>query len=262
MWGISLAWLVTLSALAAIVYGTVKYLGLIEKRMRFTAAVTHELRTPLTSFQLYTDLLSEVGDDDPQLRAKYLATLRGESSRLSKLVENVLAYSKVGDSDARVNLSDISPSQIMEDVARESALRCEESKTKLVTENAVPADQRIETDPEFVRQVLSSLVDNACKYGGDTVWLGVRPAKGGGVVFEVDDAGAGIEQRDLREIFEPFRRGREAKRSGKSGMGLGLALSRYWASQVHGKLTVARSERNGGHLTRFLLELPDRPRHA
>src|SRR5690606_18127649 len=68
LWGLSLAWFVTLSALAAIVYGTVKYLALIERRIRFTAAVTHELRTPLTSFQLYTDLLSDVGDEDPGQR--------------------------------------------------------------------------------------------------------------------------------------------------------------------------------------------------
>ncbi|MCB9857544.1 MAG: HAMP domain-containing histidine kinase [Phycisphaerales bacterium] len=263
IWGLGITWLVLLAALGGIVYGTMKYMGLLERRMRFTAAVTHELRTPLTSFQLYTDLLAELDDDDRELRAKYLGTLRSESKRLTNLVENVLVYSKVNDAAARIHSRVVSPKQILDELREETARRCQESKRSLVINDKTDSQSKIETDPEFVRQILASLVDNACKYSDaeGPIWIDATPTRNG-VVFEVDDGGAGVDPHETRVIFEPFRRGRDAERARAGGMGLGLALSRYWAACLDGRLSIKRSERNGGHFSRFALDLPSRPRQG
>lgn len=263
MWGLGMAWCVLITALGGIVYGTIKYLGLLERRMRFTAAVTHELRTPLTSFQLYTDLLSELDDGDKELRAKYIGTLRSESKRLTNLVENVLVYSKVNDAAARIHTRAVSPTQILDELREETARRCEESNRSLVINDTTNGRTQLETDPEFVRQILASLVDNACKYSDATgpIWIDATPTRGG-VVFEVDDGGQGVDPNETRVVFEPFRRGRDADRARAGGMGLGLALSRYWAACLDGRLSIKRSERNGGHFSRFALDLPSRPRQA
>lgn len=262
VWGLGVAWIVLLVALSAIVYGTIKYLGMLERRMRFTAAVTHELRTPLTSFQLYADLLAELGDDDHERRRKYLDTLRSESKRLSNLVENVLVYSKVNEAPPRVHIRAVRPTEILENLRTDTAQRCEESDRKLVINDHTQPDVTLETDPEFVRQILASLVDNACKYSdaAGPIWVDVSASRGGGVSFEVDDAGSGVVSHETRAVFEPFRRGRDADHAG--GMGLGLALSRYWATCLDGKLTIKRSERNGGHFSRFALDLPSKPQHT
>ncbi len=264
MWGLGLAWVVLIAALCGIVYGTIKYLGLIERRMRFTAAVTHELRTPLTSFQLYTDLLGELDPNDHARRAKYVDTLRSESKRLSNLVENVLVYSKVNDAGARINPCAVSPRKILDDLRDDTSRRCNENDRHLVITDKTDAVAKLETDPEFVRQILASLVDNACKYSGTTgpIWVDASTTRGGGVLFEVDDAGRGVDPHETREIFEPFRRGRDADSAKSGGMGLGLALSRYWAACLDGRLSVKRSERNGGHYSRFALDLPARPRQS
>lgn len=262
VWGLTLAWVVLIAALSAIIYGTLKYLGLLERRMRFTAAVTHELRTPLTSFQLYTDLLSELPRDDHERRQKYLTTLRNESKRLSNLVENVLVYSRINDAAARVHPRSVKPKEILEALQEETARRCEDSHRSLVINDRTKRDSTLETDPEFVRQILASLVDNACKYSGTTgpIWIDATSTKGGGISFDVDDGGRGVDPYETRAIFEPFRRGRDADQQG--GMGLGLALSRYWAACLDGRLTIKRSERNGGCYSRFSLDLPRRPRTA
>jgi signal transduction histidine kinase len=85
--GLAVAWTATILALAAIAYGVMKYMLMMERRMRFVAAVTHELRTPLTTFQLYTDLLTDAVDANEEERRGHVAMLQRESRRLARLVE-------------------------------------------------------------------------------------------------------------------------------------------------------------------------------
>jgi signal transduction histidine kinase len=131
---------------------------------------------------------------------------------------------------------------------------------ELVVENLCPADLSIQTDSEFVIQILTNLMENACKYSADAedprIWLNASPAADGAITFEVDDAGPGVMPQDRRAVFQPFRRAGPADTGRQGGMGLGLALSAYWASCLGGRLDLRRSPRNGDHYTSFVLSLP------
>ncbi len=258
--GLIAALITTLLALLAVSYGTIKYVALMERRMQFVAAVTHELRTPLTSFQLYTDLLAEMPDLDADQRRHHVTALRKESRRLTRLVENVLAYARIEDSRASLNVRTVEPGALLENVREAMADACEAGGKELIIDNRCKSDTRCETDPEVVSQILTNLVENACKYsaGGEDsrVWL-TASDEGGGITFAVDDTGPGIAPHDRRVIFEPFRRSSSVTgQGGPSGLGLGLALSRYWASCLGGKLSLGRSEHNGAYYSRFALTLP------
>lgn len=259
-WGILLTWGATILALAAICWGAMKYVGILERRMEFVAAVTHELRTPLTSFQIYTDLLADFGDH-PEKRSQYVETLRKESKRLARLVENVLGYSKIGGAKPQLNLAPQSPQSILDAITLQTAEQCRAAGKELVIENRCPSDRMVVTDPEFVIQILANLVENACKYSGDAadprVWLTAGVSPDGGVEFEVEDLGLGVAAADRRAIFRPFRRSSSARSSQTTGMGLGLALSRYWANCLGGQLLLRRGDRNGENFTRFALCLPE-----
>lgn len=257
--GLAVAWGATILALAAITYGTLKYVSYSERRMQFVAAVTHELRTPLTSFQLYSDLLGEMPSEDGPKRREYAGILGTESKRLARLVENVLAYSRVGDQTPKLNVQEISPQAVLESAASLTAEQCAATAKELVIENRCPGEMMLRTDPQFVVQILANLVENACKYSGETdrrVWLSVSPTPGG-VIFEVDDAGPGVPARHRRAVFEPFRRGNSEPQRKSSGVGLGLSLSRYWAECLGGSLSLRRSSRNGAHYSCFSLMLPN-----
>lgn len=258
--GLAVAWGTTLLALLAITYGVLKYLTLAERRMKFVAAVTHELRTPLTSFQLYSDLLGDMPEESADRRKQYAGVLKNESSRLSRLVENVLAYSRVGDAAPRLKPQRVRPEEILES-ARDATLEvCAKAEKSLVMENKCPPKTLVETDPEYVAQILTNLIENACKYSGGSsdsrIWLTARPAPGDGVMFEVDDAGPGVLPKDRRAVFEPFRRGGRQDDRRAGGVGLGLSLSRYWAECLGGVLMLRRSERNGSHYSCFSLTIP------
>lgn len=258
--GLAVAWGATILALMAITYGAVKYLTLGERRMQFVAAVTHELRTPLTSFQLYSDLLAEMPQEDGEKRRQYADKLRTEAARLSRLVENVLSYSRVQDSAPALRPRPVEPKEILESAAAATRPQCRKFNKELVVEDHCPQGAMIETDTEFVVLILTNLVENACKYSANAedrrVWLVASPGPGGSVTIEVDDAGPGVDARDRRVIFDPFRRGDSSREGRFGGLGLGLSLSKYWARCLGGVLMLNRSPRNGSHYTCFSLTLP------
>ena len=258
--GLTVAWCATILALAAVAYGTLKYVGMTERRMEFVAAVTHELRTPLTSFQLYSDLLADTPAKDEGRRQQYSHRLQTESKRLSRLVENVLAYSRIGVTAPKLERRRVTARELLESAASIATAKCDAANKKLVLENR--ADAQVETDAEFVVQILANLIENACKYSTDaadpSVWLSADRTPDGGLCFEVEDAGLGVLPADRRTIFEPFRRTQAASASGAGGVGLGLALSRHWAECLGGTLTIKRGSHNGSALTCFALTLPPR----
>ncbi len=258
--GLVVAWGTTLLALAAVVYGLMKYLADTERRIRFVAAVTHELRTPLTSFQLYADLLGDMPREDADQRRRYAATLRTEARRLGRLVENVLAYSRIGDALPAVRRQTVRPAAVLEQVrGSATAASCIAAGKTLVVEDRCPSELALRTDVELLVQVLMNLLENACKYSvgaaDPRVWLTAR-VEGREVVFEVDDDGPGVAADERRAVFIPFRRGKGESVKSAGGLGLGLALSRYWASCLGGQLTLRRSPRNGSRFTSFLLSVP------
>ncbi len=259
--GLAVAWCATILAILAIGYGTMKYVTLTERRMKFVSAATHELRTPLTSFQLYTDLLAD-GPSDEERRAEYVGTLRTESRRLARLVENVLSYSRMADAAPKMHRRIVAPQALLDTVSTDTAVQRNAAGKELVIENACNKAMTIETDPEFVVQILVNLVENACKYSADAtdprIWLSVSVSSDGVLTFDVEDAGEGVAAKDRKAIFEPFRRSNMAQDSGAGGMGLGLALSRYWATSLGGSLILKRGSRQTGshQYACFSLSLP------
>lgn len=257
--GLSVAWITTVLALSAISYSILKFVSMTERRMRFVSAVSHELRTPLTSFQLYSDLLADMPGEDAQRRRTYAGTLRGEARRLSRLVENVLAYSRLGGAAPQIHRAATPPRAILDAVAASMADRCAAAGKHLVLVDDCPPDTRIDTDREFVEQILANLVENACKYSLEatdpSIWLSVS-AVSGDVVFEVEDGGRGVPPADRRLVFEPFRRSDHAGNGAGGGIGLGLTMSRYWAGCLGGRLTVRKGARNPEAFACFSLQLP------
>lgn len=262
--GLTLAWGVTILALAGIAYGTMKYVAMAERRLRFVAAVTHELRTPLTSFQLYSDLLVDMPQEDPTTRRRYAETLRGEAVRLARLVENVLAYSRVGVTQPTLNLREMHIGELLA-AARVSSLAdfCRGAGKELIVEDLCPTHLTMRTDPELTTRILTNLIENACKYSTGAqdhrIWLSIKSVDDQRMDLEVDDAGPGVSPHDRKAIFQPFRRGSSTDVRNAGGVGLGLALCLYWARCLGGKLIVRRSPRNDGHYSSFVLTLPKCP---
>jgi signal transduction histidine kinase len=248
-----LTWGVTAVALAAGAFVLRAILALGERRNRFASAVTHELRTPLTTFRMYSEMLADRMVSEPAQRALYLQTLKEESTRLSTLVENVLAYARLEDGRGAARRERVALRDLIERQRLPLERRARDAGLELVV-GELP-DAAVETDADAVGQVLFNLVDNAAKYarGGTPprIELSGR-VSGRRVVLRVRDFGPGIDPATSRRIFAPFDRGAR-NNDPTPGVGLGLALARGIAADLDGSLELGASEGPGAT---FELTLP------
>lgn len=227
-------------------------LRLSERRASFVSAVTHELRTPLTTFRLYSDML-EQGAVKPEKRQGYLRVLAREADRLSHLVENVLAFSRIERGNARSNLRETDAAGLLESFRERFAARLATAGLGLTIE--APPGLRLRADLAAVEHILFNLIDNAAKYAvgavPPTVEIIVR-AERGAVEIGVADHGPGIAVGERRRVFRPFHKSAREAAESQPGVGLGLALSRRLARAQGGELRLAEDPSGA----RFILRLP------
>ena len=237
-----------------------------ESKGRFFAAVSHELRTPLNAIIGYTHLLhSEAygGLPDPALRAAERAGVCAE--HLARLVDDVLLLTTAEIGKLPVIPEEISLSEFLPQVLEPHRHQAEAKRLRFGM-SVAPEAEIIATDPQRLRQLLSSLVSNAVKFtASGSVLVEVRPAepivsgKGDGgegrVVFRVLDTGRGIPEGDQERVFGPFEQSGDPSRSQSMtmGSGLGLTVARRVAGLLSGRLYLESSSPQGSC---FCLELP------
>lgn len=243
-------------------WGLRNLVALTERRMQFAYAVTHELRTPLTTFRLYADMLS-TGMVPEESKSQYLDTLNRESLRLSNLVEGVLEYSRLENHHVRLNPIDTDAPSLLATISETLNKHCDENTIEPRTENAIANGQRLRTDVDVLNRIAGVLVNNACRHarGSDHAAVLVRLGSDNGEThLDVIDTGPGIDRRDARTIFKPFRRGRKADASAQGGIGLGLALARSWATLLGGRLELVSNHHPSYGGAHFRLTFPSQVR--
>lgn len=251
-------WGVTLLGLAVLGFTLNRAIGYGERRARFASAVTHELRTPLTTFRMYSEMLADGVVKEPEAQRDYLLTLQRESDRLARVVENVLAWSRLEDGrfTARRERHPVAP--LLERIAPPLQRRLADAGMVLDVQIAGDArDAVVATDEDAVAQILFNLVDNAAKYARGAAEARVElqvAADADRVHIAVHDHGPGVPAQHRQRIFAPFDRGAlPASSNDLPGVGLGLALARGLARDLGGELRLDGAVGDGA---RFVLELP------
>jgi signal transduction histidine kinase len=218
-------------------------------RADFVSGVSHELKTPITLIRLYGDTLLERPGLGPSERSDFYRIIVRESERLTRLVNQVLTFSRVERGAERYNMEigDLAPPilRLMDDYSEYIertgfTLRCE------LDGSTSP----VRFDATAVLQAVANLLDNAVKYSGESRGITARlSSQGGTVVFEVEDRGCGIPEAERQKIFDRFYR--VANGSGKGGYGLGLFLVRH-IMQAHGGRVEVESEPGRGSTFRLV----------
>jgi signal transduction histidine kinase len=220
---------------AAIASWQRKAIRVAEERVSFVNRVSHELRTPLTNLLLNADLaLDSLPVEDGKVRRR-LGLIREETSRLSRIVDNVLAFARIERGTAESRNVSCDPDEVLGEI-RESFAPLFERKS-IVCEYREYSNGETMMDRDGLSQILSNLLSNVEKYAGEGARAAVRlSADGGCFVAEVEDDGPGIPADARKRIFLPFERAGSRVNEGASGTGLGLAISRELAERMGGKL--------------------------
>lgn len=230
-----------------------KSFRLAEQRVSFVNQVSHELRTPLTNLLLNTDLaLDALPVEDGKIRRR-LGLIREETSRLSRIVDNVLAFARIerGKSELKPVACDLA--QMLAELRDNFAPLFE--RKSIVCDYDNKASASIVADRDALSQILSNLLSNIEKYAGEGAKARVSlHREKHQLLVEVTDDGPGIQADARQRVFLPFERAGSRIDEGVTGTGLGLAISRDLAERMGGRLDLLPSE----HGAKFRLTLPIR----
>lgn len=245
--------LIAAAAVAALLWGVIR---LSERRATFVSAVTHELRTPLTTFHMYTEMLAEGMVSEPERRQEYLDTLRREATRLTHLVENVLAYARLERGRANGRVERFTLGSLLDQIVPRLAEHARHSGMEVTSElDAAARGATVRANASAVEQIVFNLVDNACKYAASAADRRIHLAahrNGSQVELRVSDHGPGIAPSALKRLFRPFSKSAREAAHSAPGVGLGLALSRRLARDMGADLALDRRADGAS----FVLTLP------
>jgi PAS domain S-box-containing protein len=219
--------------------------------IEIVSTVSHELRSPLTSVKGYTSLLLNRWDrlKDDQKRMM-LEQVNHDADRVTRLITELLDISRLETGRLVLRRQLVSLPALTTTVV--DKLRME--YPDLEAETTYAADfPRVFADPDKVEQVLTNLVENACKYASPTGMSIVGVFDEAEVCVTVTDSGEGIPEDDLPKVFTKFFRRDMGK---PTGSGLGLWISRGLV-EAHGGQLSASSKPGKGTAFQFTLPMVD-----
>lgn len=224
-----------------------------DSQQRFVGDASHELRAPLTVLRGNAELLRRHPHLHPAERDTMLADIEKEASRMARLVDDLLLLAQ-SDAGSTLKRTPVDLRAVTAEAIR-AARRLSESHSIVL--QGGPERLTVLGEKDRLRQLLLILLDNALKYSPENSTVIVTfQSQGECVRLSVQDEGIGIPEDALPHIFERFYRVDKARSRKAGGVGLGLSIAQWIASQLGGRLWV---EQTGPQGTTFTLELLKAP---
>lgn len=215
---------------------------LTELRSEFVATVTHELKTPIATIRAVGDTLVSGRISTPTAQREYAQLVVQEAKRLTRLVDNLLALSRITDVTEVYMFEPLGVDGLVDTTLQEFGQQLAEAGFE--TQVEIPADlPPVRGDRTAMGLLLDNLVDNAIRYSPTTRFLRIGAHRDNGrVVLEVSDKGRGIPDDEIDMVTRRFFRGRHLM---SNGSGLGLAIVKRIVTDHDGELGI-RSKVNVG----------------
>lgn len=206
-------------------------------RKEFVANVSHELKTPLTSIFGFIETLQQGAAEDPEIRTKFIDIIAIETSRLKRLIEDLLVLSDIENRKETADAKEFSVQEAIEKTLLTLEPIIEDKGVRLITD----MDERvcIYGSPDRFSQMMVNLIENAIKYSdtGDRIWITAKEQESR-IQVSVRDEGIGIAQEHLERLFERFYRVDKSRSTKAGGTGLGLSIVKHIAALFGAELKV------------------------
>ncbi len=225
---------------------------LAQQKTTFVANVSHELKTPLTSIRMFAEMLKEKLQPDPEKREKYFNLMVSETERLTRLINNVLDFSKRGQGKKRYNIKQLEIVSLYKEIIEIQRVRLEHNGFEV---NFVDEGIRIlvNADEESIKQAVLNLISNAEKYSADTKKIDFEiDIEDKDIIFKIKDRGVGIAPNQVKKVFDEFYRVDDTLTSKVSGTGLGLTIAKRIIQDLGGDI-IYKSREGGGSIFQIRL---------
>jgi signal transduction histidine kinase/CheY-like chemotaxis protein len=227
----------------------------------FLANMSHELRTPLNAIIGYSEILVEdASDRGDDTTVGDLQKIQGAGKHLLELINGILDLSKIEAGRMDVYLEQIYLAKLVEEVRTIVEPLVKKNGNELVI-RCPPDIGSMRTDLTKLKQSLINLLSNAAKFtqnGKVTLALSRAQPQSGPArfTFHVSDTGIGMNEEQLARLFQAFTQADSSTTRHYGGTGLGLTITRHFASMLGGAIEVTSKPGEGSS---FIMTLPDQP---
>ncbi len=220
------------------------------------ATVSHELKTPLSSVRLLVDTLLDEKTPDTDKTRDYLQLIAKENARLSRLIDNFLAFSRMERNKYAFQFTKISLATAISEAVASIRERFQQPGCRLEVDAAADLPP-ITADADALVTVVINLLDNAFKYTGDEKHIVLRAyAKNGNACIAVSDNGVGLSRSAAKKVFDRFYQVDRRLSRSAGGCGLGLSIVKFIVTAHGGSIEVASRPGLG---STFTVKLPCNP---
>ncbi len=203
------------------------------------ANASHELKTPLASISACVETLIDGAAEDPEARRHFLGIVHEQAARLARLVQDMLALTRLESAGLEFELGPVSLADVVETIRQRHTQNATRKRID-VRFGPGPDGVMLFAETEAVEHILDNLLDNAIKYTNDDGIVELRwRIENDYCVVDVEDTGIGIPQTQLSRVFERFYRVDRARSRELGGTGLGLSIVKHMTQAIGGSVSVS-----------------------
>jgi len=211
----------------------------MEKQKQFITDAGHEIKTPITIISANADVLEIMGGEN-----EWITSIRNQTTRMDKLVKNMLSLAKIDEGNIQLNMGDFDLSRTIYDAAKpfQTIAQTQEKEFRLDIQSGL----KLNGDEGSIHQLVSTLVDNALKYSNENGRIRISLStvkKGGktGIKLEVFNTTDQLENVSVDKLFDRFYRADNSRSRETGGYGIGLSIAQSIVEAHRGKI-FAKSE--------------------
>lgn len=223
-----------------------------DRKNRFIMGVSHDLRTPVAIIKGYTEaILDEVICDKEEV-SESLQLIHNKSQQLEEMVNSLIDFIKMDNNMIRETLLPESITSIIQVFANEAKISSNITKRTIITDIRFDKDIKVPLNKQLTNRAFENILSNAIRYTKENgeIWINAWNDEKA-VYLEIKDSGIGIDQKDLKFIFDMFYRASNSRN--EKGMGIGLSVVKNIIDTQGWKIDV-KSEKNAG--SSFTITIP------
>ncbi len=217
----------------------------------FVSNVTHELKTPLTSIRMLAETMHLGRVKKKNERQEYLSIIVNETERLTRLINNVLDFSKIEKNKKEYHFESIDLSNVVQSAVCSMQYWLNEQGFKI--ESQIEANIKTKADGDAIEQAVLNLLSNAMKYSFERKEINLRLwTENQSIYIQVEDKGIGIPDSRQNRIFDKYYRAHVGHEQDKGGAGLGLTVLKHIVYAHQGKIELESKVNRGSTFTIIL----------
>ena len=214
--------------------------------------ISHDLRTPVSVIKGYTEAISDGVLTSQEEVKNAMELIQAKTEQLETMIDTLISFTKMNSTEIRQSMKTQSITDFITEIIKEEQTTGNVFNRNIITNINFDRNVLVPFDRQLVTRVFENLFNNAMRYtqNDDTITLDAQ-IQDNNVIYKISDTGCGIEEKDLKNIFDMFYRGTNSRR--EEGMGIGLSVVKN-IIDTHGWSIEVDSKKNEG--TCFTIKIP------